>query len=122
MPAAASASQSASVPEEQPMAWATPSCSGGGLLKARNLLAKDELLRIQTAVERLQQFLAQRLVLPLQIQHRNGMLAAVPACFSVPFNGWFTCQCYQWDDSDVRRDCASRRGPARFGTVLRAAS
>ena len=30
----ASASQRASVPEEQPMAWATPNCAGGGSSKA----------------------------------------------------------------------------------------
>ena len=55
MPAAASASHRASVPEEQPMAWATPSCAGRGALEGGYRLAQDELLRLKNMAHRVQQ-------------------------------------------------------------------
>ena len=73
IPAAASASHRASVPEEQPMAWATPSWRGGGLLKGGYRLAQDKLLRLKYMPERLQQLLVERLVLALEVQHGHGL-------------------------------------------------
>ena len=46
IPAAAIASHRASVPEEQPMACFTTKMLGRRLFKCRNLLAKNELLRL----------------------------------------------------------------------------
>ena len=61
IPAAARASHRASVPDEQPMACATPSCAGGGAFKGGHRLAKNKLLRLQHMLEGFQQFLMQRL-------------------------------------------------------------
>ena len=44
---------------------------GGGALKGGYRLAKDKLLRLKHMVERLEQFLVQRLVLALEVQHRH---------------------------------------------------
>jgi len=37
------------------------------------MLAKDELLRLKHMAERLQQFLVERTVLALEVQHGNGL-------------------------------------------------
>ena len=73
MPAAARASQRASVPEEQPMAWATPSCAAAAL-EFSYRLTEDKLLRLQYMPESSQQFLMERLVLALQVEHRHGLI------------------------------------------------
>ena len=73
IPAAARASQRASVPEEQPMAWATPSWSAAARSNVGDRLAKDKLLRLQYMLEGLEQFLVERLVLALEVQHGHGL-------------------------------------------------
>jgi hypothetical protein len=45
---------------------------GGGVFEGGYRLTKDKVLRLQYMPEGLKQFTVQRLVLPLQIQHRNG--------------------------------------------------
>ena len=67
---------------------------GGSRLESRNRIPQNELPRIQNPGQRFQQFLAEGRILPLQIQHRNGLRRAVSA---EAFNGFFTRQCYQWD-------------------------
>ena len=47
---------------------------GRGLLKGGDRLAENELLRLKHMAERLQQFLLERLVLALQVEHGNRAL------------------------------------------------
>ena len=58
------------------MAWATPSCGRGSLFKGGDRLAKDKLLRLQHMAEGCEQFLVERLVLALEVEHGNGLGAA----------------------------------------------
>ncbi len=46
---------------------------GCGLLKGGHLLAKDKLLRLKHMPEGFQQFLVERLVLALQVEHGYGL-------------------------------------------------
>ena len=73
IPAAASASHSASVPDEHPRAWFTPKWPAAASLKTANLLAKNELLRLKHMAKCFKQFLLERLVLAFQVQHGYGL-------------------------------------------------
>jgi hypothetical protein len=45
------------VPDEHPTAWDTPNCSAAAAQNAATSLAKNELLRLEHAAERIQQLL-----------------------------------------------------------------
>jgi hypothetical protein len=56
-----------------------PKLGGGGALERSNWLAKNELLRLKYMFQGREQFLVQRAVLALEVQHWHGRWRGIRA-------------------------------------------
>ena len=80
MPAAASASQRASVPLAQPMAKRAAQAAGCGLLECRDLGAEDEVLRVADSRDGVEDLLPQRGKLAGEVEHGDGLRSGFGHC------------------------------------------